>query len=82
MVEAFAAFGGRGVGLNEVVMKSNLMGKFAILTLAFSSAWSIGAMAQTADDGPGPSDQPSAPMEIGQEQQAQDAPATGPQGPR
>jgi len=44
-----------------------------------SGALTIGAMAQTTDEGPGPSEQPSAPMEIGQPQvpEAQ-APAPGP----
>jgi len=38
----------------------------AVLTLALSGALSISALAQTTEEGPAPSDQPSAPMEIGQ----------------
>ena len=56
-----------GRGGREVVMKSAIA-KFAILILALSSALSIGAFAQTTEDGPGPTEQPSAPMEIGQAQ--------------
>ena len=52
----------------EVVMKNRLGGKFAILLLALSGTLSIGALAQTTEEGPGPSEQPSAPMEIGQGQ--------------
>jgi hypothetical protein len=47
-------------------MKTRFLAKFAILTLALSGALSISVFAQTTDEGPGPSDQPSAPMEIGQ----------------
>lgn len=47
-------------------MKNRFIGRFAILTLALSSALSIGALAQTTEEGPAPSDQPSAPMEMGQ----------------
>ena len=47
-------------------MKNRFAGKFAILVLALSGALSIGAFAQTTEEGPGPSEQPSAPMEIGQ----------------
>jgi|GEM_PF-250934 hypothetical protein len=49
-------------------MKSGLIAKVAILTVAISSALSLGALAQTTDEGPGPSEQPSAPMEVGQAQ--------------
>jgi hypothetical protein len=49
-------------------MKNRFAGKFAILVLALSGALSIGAFAQTTEEGPGPSEQPSAPMEIGQGQ--------------
>ena len=62
----------------EVSMKNRLAAKFAILLLAFSGLLSIGAFAQTTDDGPGPTEQPDAPMEIGQgqpqEQQSPDQP--------
>ena len=43
-------------------MKSKFIGSLAIVALALS----FGALAQTTDEGPAPSDQPSAPMEIGQ----------------
>jgi len=49
-------------------MKSRFAGKWAVLTLAISGALSLGAWAQTTDEGPGPSEQPSAPMEVGQDQ--------------
>jgi hypothetical protein len=49
-------------------MKDRLAGKFAILVLALSGAVSTGALAQTTEEGPGPSEQPSAAMEIGQGQ--------------
>ena len=47
-------------------MRDGLAGKFTILILALSGLLSIGAWAQTTEDGPGPTEQPSAPMEIGQ----------------
>jgi len=50
-------------------MKTRLTSRFAILALALSGAMSIGAFAQTTEEGPGPSEQPSAPMEIGQAQE-------------
>src|ERR1700757_3776460 len=53
----------------EVIMKNRLRNRFAILALALSGALSIGAFAQTTEEGPGPSEQPSAPMEIGQGQE-------------
>src|SRR5579872_5190696 len=57
---------------HEVVMKSHGMGKFGILILALASALSLGAWAQTTNDGPGPSEQPDAPLETGQAQPSQD----------
>ncbi len=53
-------------------MKRRFLASFAVLTLAMTGALSMGALAQTTEEGPGPSEQPSAPMEIGQEQTAQD----------
>ena len=53
-------------GFADIQVKNRLGGKFAILVLALSGALSIGAFAQTTEEGPGPSEQPSAPMEIGQ----------------
>lgn len=55
-------------------MKNQRIGKFAILIFALSSFSLIGAWAQTTDEGPGPSEQPSAPMEIGQGQNQDAAP--------
>src|SRR6201988_2702929 len=52
-------------------MKSRLIAILVVLTLAASGVFSISALAQTTEESPAPSDQPSAPMEIGQ---AQDAP--------
>jgi hypothetical protein len=52
-------------------MKSRFMAGFAVLTLALTGALSISVHAQTAQEGPGPSEQPSAPMEMGQDQSAQ-----------
>ncbi len=59
-------------------MKSKLMASLAVFTLALAGAFSISALAQTTEEGTGPSEQPSAPMEIGQDQngpQAQPADA-------
>jgi hypothetical protein len=50
----------------ELVMKSKLSHRFAILILALATAFGLSAFAQTTDEGPAPSDQPSAPMEVGQ----------------
>jgi hypothetical protein len=43
-------------------MKSRFIASLAVISLAMS----VGAIAQTTEEGPGPSEQPSAPMEIGQ----------------
>jgi FecR protein len=48
------------------IMKSRFIASLAVLVLAVSGALSISGVAQTTDEGPAPSDQPSAPMEIGQ----------------
>src|SRR5579872_7547837 len=58
----------------EAVMKNQRIGKFAIAVFALSSFLSIGAWAQTTQEGPGPTEQPSAPMEIGQGQNQDAAP--------
>jgi hypothetical protein len=47
-------------------MKDRLAAKFVILILALSGLLLLGAWAQTTEDGPGPTEQPSAPMETGQ----------------
>ncbi|MGC1646084.1 MAG: DUF6600 domain-containing protein [Candidatus Sulfotelmatobacter sp.] len=49
-------------------MKSRFIASLAVLTLALSGALSISAVAQTTEEGTGPTEQPSAPMEIGQDQ--------------
>jgi hypothetical protein len=49
-------------------MKNKIFGKLAIFVLAASSSLTISALAQTTEEGPAPSDQPSAPMEMGQGQ--------------
>ncbi len=49
-------------------MKNTFMASCAILTLALAGALSVGMQAQTTDEGTGPSEQPSAPMEMGQAQ--------------
>ena len=58
-------------------MKNRLIGNLVVLVLGVTSALSVSALAQTTDPGPGPSDQPNAPMEVGQDQPQ----AAGPQGP-
>src|ERR1035437_10949168 len=68
-----------GPGWEGWVMKNRFLASLAVLTLALSGAFSISAFAQTTDEGPGPSEQPSAPMEIGQDQIGQDQ--AGPQAP-
>jgi hypothetical protein len=52
-------------------MKNRFIASLEILTLALIGALSISAQAQTTQEGPGPSEQPSAPMEIGQGQPTQ-----------
>ncbi len=49
-------------------MKSRFIASLAVLSLAVAGVFSISALAQTTEEGPGPSEQPSAPMEIGQDQ--------------
>lgn len=49
-------------------MKNSLAGKLAILVLALSGVLSVATFAQTTDAGPGPSEQPNAPLEVGQNQ--------------
>ena len=59
-------------------MKYGLVAKSAVVVLALSGALTVGALAQTTEPGPGPSEQPNAPMEIGQQQgpDAQTPPAS------
>ncbi len=58
----------------EAIMKNQRIGSIAIAVFALSSCLSMGAWAQTTQEGPGPSEQPSAPMEIGQGQNQEAAP--------
>src|SRR6516225_497716 len=58
-------------------MRDTLAGKFAILILAVSGLLSLGAWTQTTEDGPGPTEQPSAPLETGQVNE----PGQGPDSP-
>ena len=46
-------------------MKSRFISSLAVLILALAGAFSVSMQAQTTEEGPGPSDQPSAPMEMG-----------------
>jgi hypothetical protein len=55
-------------------MKSGFLRNFAISTLALAGVFSLGALAQTTDEGSGPSEQPSAPMEVGAPQAPQTSP--------
>jgi len=58
-------------------MKKQFISRFAIMTLALAGALSIGVQAQTTDEGPGPSEQPSAPLETGQPQMPPSQPEAG-----
>jgi len=74
-------FGSGMFGSNRWLMKSGFITGFAILTLGLVSTVAVGAMAQTTQETPAPSDQPSAPMEMGKPSPA--GPPTmqsGPQG--
>jgi Family of unknown function (DUF6600)/FecR protein len=54
-------------------MTKNWAGKLGILILALSGVLSLSGLAQTTDDGSGPTEQPSAPMEVGQDQPPADS---------
>jgi FecR protein len=51
-------------------MKNIFIKSLAILTLAFAGALTLAAQTPTTDPGNGPSEQPNAPMEMGQQQPA------------
>jgi hypothetical protein len=57
-------------------MKNRFISSFAILTLALTGALSSSLQAQTTQEGPGPSDQPSAPMEMGRGESAPPPPSS------
>ena len=46
-------------------VKNRFIKSFAVLILALAGAFAISTQAQTTEEGPGPSEQPSAPMEVG-----------------
>ena len=52
-------------------MKNRFIASLAVVTLALAGALSVSVQAQTTEEGPGPSEQPSAPMEMGQPQSPQ-----------
>jgi hypothetical protein len=62
--------------LGDPVMKHEKSWRWVIFTLAVAASFGLSAFAQTTDEGPGPSEQPSAPMEVGQPQPPQASPAT------
>jgi FecR protein len=49
-------------------MKNRFIGSLAILTLVLAGVFTAGVQAQTTEEGSGPSEQPSAPLEMGQPQ--------------
>jgi len=51
-------------------MERKFLGNVALFLLLLSGLFTISAWAQTTDEGSGPSEQPSAPMEMGQPQSA------------
>ena len=61
-------------------MKNRFFGSLAILTLALAGVFSVSLQAQTTDEGSGPSEQPSAPMEMGQPQGPPPPPQNAPPG--
>ena len=60
------------------VVRSRFIPSLLVWTLALAGFFTVRAQAQTTDEGNGPSEQPSAPMEMGQPQAQQ--PPTGDQG--
>ncbi len=60
------------------VMRNRLTASSAILSLMLVSALSLSVHAQTTEEGAGPSEQPSAPMEMGQPQAPQPPPPGSP----
>jgi len=57
-------------------MKNKFLSSFAILALALAGAFSTRLVAQTTEEGSGPSEQPSAPMEMGQGEPAPPPPSS------
>jgi len=61
-------------------MKSKFLAGFAIVALALMGAWCVNVRAQTTDEGNGPSEHPSAPLEGGTPQATQNPQAGPPAG--
>jgi FecR protein len=59
-------------------MKQQSLLRGTFFTFLLVVAFGLSAFAQTTDEGPGPSEQPSAPMEVGQPQAPEASPATPP----
>jgi hypothetical protein len=59
-----SGFLGLGWVVDEVVMKNKFLASLAVLALTLTGVLTL--RAQTTQDGPGPSEQPSAPLETGQ----------------
>jgi hypothetical protein len=62
-------------GARGWVMKNRFMVTLGVFTLALAGVFTVNAFAQTTQEGPGPSDQPNAPMEVGQVQSDSSAPS-------
>jgi hypothetical protein len=58
--------GESGLTRKRSAMKQKFLSSFAFVTVA-ATVFSMGAFAQTTTPGPGPSEQPGAPMEVGQQ---------------
>jgi hypothetical protein len=63
------------------IMKDRFLAGVAILALIFAGVLCVSTQAQTTDEGKGPTEQPSAPMEIGQQQAPQNSQAGPPPQP-
>jgi len=61
-------------------MKNRFFAGLAVLALVIAGILCISVKAQTTEEGPGPSEQPSAPMEVGQQQPGQPGQAGPPPG--
>jgi len=55
-------------------MKNKFIGSLAVLTLVLAGVLTVSVRAQTTEEGNGPSEQPSAPMEMGQPQSVPPSP--------
>jgi hypothetical protein len=56
-------------------MKNKFIGSLAVIALALAGVFTVSVKAQTTDEGSGPSEEPSAPMEMGQPQAPPPPPA-------